>query len=118
MTVERKPRVRLKLQIVYDDGHSFMSGPVLDVSASGLFIETVMPLSPGTKVRLTPLVADDAGADAVLEFEGEVVRKADYDLDNHFDRTPGMGIRFINVGEEQRAAIDALVGRGKKKRGT
>ncbi len=119
MTVERKPRVRLKLQIVYDDGHSFMSGPVLDLSASGVFIETVMPLSPGTKVRLTPLVSDDADADAdaVLEFEGEVVRKADYDLDNHFDRTPGMGIRFINVGDEQRAAIDALVGRGKKKRG-
>jgi uncharacterized protein (TIGR02266 family) len=115
MTVERKPRVRLKLQIVYDDGQSFMSGPVLDLSESGVFIETVMPLSPGTAVRLTPLLADDDAG--VLELEGEVVRKADYDLDNHFDRTPGMGIRFVNVGDAQREAIAALVARGTKKPG-
>jgi uncharacterized protein (TIGR02266 family) len=115
MSVARKPRVTLKLQIVYDDGQSFMSGPVLDMSESGVFIETVMPLSPGTMVRLTPLVPEDDAA--VLELEGEVVRKADYDLDNHFDRTPGMGIRFINVGAAQRAAIAALVARGTKKSG-
>lgn len=115
MSVTRKPRVTIKLQIVYDDGQSFMSGPVLDLSETGVFIETVMPLSPGTRVRLTPLVTEDDTA--VLEIEGEVVRKADYDLDNHFDRTPGMGIRFINVADDQRAAIAAFMARGTKKSG-
>ena len=71
MSVERKPRVPLKLQVIYDDGQSFMSGPVIDISETGLFIETVMPLPPGTLVRLTPLVSD---AEAGLDFEGEVVR--------------------------------------------
>ena len=112
MSVARKPRVTLKLQIVYDDGQSFMSGPVLDLSESGVFIETVMPLPPGTLVRLTPLTSD---TETTLDFEGEVVRKADYDLDNHFDRIPGMGIRFVNVGEEERKTISKLVGRGKGK---
>ena len=67
MSVDRKPRFSLKLQIVYDDGASFMSGPVLDMSETGVFIETVMPLEPGTAVRLMPLVKDDDSS--VLELE-------------------------------------------------
>ena len=39
MAVNRKPRFQLKLQIVYDDGSSFMSGPVVDMSETGVFIE-------------------------------------------------------------------------------
>jgi hypothetical protein len=113
MSVDRKPRFSLKLQIVYDDGASFMSGPVLDMSESGVFIETVMPLEPGTPVRLMPLFKDDDSS--VLELGGEVVRKADYDLDNHFDRTPGMGIRFVDVNDEQREAIARILERGRTK---
>ena len=56
MSVERKPRFSLKLQIVYDDGNSFMSGRVIDMSETGVFIETVMPLEPQTQVRLMPLL--------------------------------------------------------------
>jgi hypothetical protein len=113
MAVERKPRFAVKLQIVYDDGQSFMSGPVLDISETGVFIETVMPLNPGTTVRLTPLLDHDDVS--VLELEGEVVRKADYDLDNHFDRTPGMGVTFKNVTDEQRESLRALLSRGTSK---
>ena len=115
MSVARKPRFTLKLQIVYDDGQSFMSGPVLDLSETGVFIETVMPLPPGTIVRLMPLVPEDDVA--ILELDGEVVRKADYDLDNHFDRTPGMGVRFLHVGDLEAKAIAALMARGRKKAG-
>lgn len=111
MAVDRKPRFLLKLQIVYDDGQSFMSGPVADMSETGVFIETVMPLEPNTRVRLMPLLPDE---DGMFEIEGEVVRKADYDLDNHFDRTPGMGIRFVDVTPDQRAAVDKLLARGRK----
>ena len=52
---DRSPRFSLKLQIVYDDGNAFMSGPVVDMSETGVFIETVMPLEPGTEVRHRPL---------------------------------------------------------------
>ena len=112
-SVERKPRFQLKLQIIYDDGQSFMSGPVADMSETGVFIETVMPLEPGTRVRLMPLIPDELG---MFEFEGVVVRKADYDLDNYFDRTPGMGVSFADVSPDQRIAIDNLLIRGRSLR--
>lgn len=106
MTTDRKPRYPLRLQIVYDDGKSFMSGPVADMSETGVFIETVMPLDPGTAVTMQPLLPDD---EAIPELPGLVVRKADYDLDNHFDRTPGMGIRFGDLDDVQRAAVARLL---------
>ena len=109
---DRKPRYELKLQIVYDDGNSFMSGPVVDISETGVFIETVMPLEPGTAVRLTPLVPEEVG---LFELSGVVVRKFEYDLDNHFDRIPGMGVRFDPVPPESQAQLRALIERGKTK---
>jgi uncharacterized protein (TIGR02266 family) len=109
---ERSPRYVLKLQIVYDDGNAFMSGGVVDISESGVFIETVMPLEPGTEVRLTPLLPEEAG---LFEISGVVVRKNEYDLDNHFDRTPGMGIRFKDVTPDAQAQLNRLFGRGKVK---
>jgi uncharacterized protein (TIGR02266 family) len=110
MTVERKPRFQLKLQFVFDDGTSFMSGPVVDISETGVFIETVMPLPPDTRVRLMPLLNDEA---LMVEFEGIVARKADYDLDNHFDRIPGMGVRFVDLNDEQKEAIADMLALGR-----
>ena len=100
------------VQIVYDDGNAFMSGPVVDISESGVFIETVMPLEPGTNVRLTPLLPEEVG---LFEVGGVVVRKNDYDLDNHFDRTPGMGVRFTEISPDALEAIRKLFERGKKR---
>ena len=102
---ERKTRYTLSLQVAYDDGENYMSGPVIDISETGLFIETVMPLEPGRKVRITPLVDEQAG---IFEFEGEVVRANDYNLDDHFDRVPGMGVRFIEPDGEQIAQLKQL----------
>jgi uncharacterized protein (TIGR02266 family) len=93
-TLNRKKRYNVSFEIVFDDGEGFMSGPVIDISETGCFIETVMPLDAGKRVRLTPLLPGESG---IFEIEGEVVRKQDYDLDNHFDRTPGMGIRFVDL---------------------
>ena len=107
---ERSPRYSLKLQIVYDDGNAFMSGAVVDISETGVFIETVMPLEPGTEVRLTPLLPEEAG---LFELVGVVVRKNEYDLDNHFDRTPGMGVRFNGVSVESMGQLKKLFERGK-----
>lgn len=102
---DRSPRFQVKLQIVYDDGNAFMSGPVVDISETGVFIETVMPLEPGTPVRLTPLLPEESG---LFEIHGQVVRKNDYDLDNFFDRTPGMGIRFTQITDDARASLKRL----------
>lgn len=106
MTHERKDRYRVSFEVVYDDGEGFMTGPVVDISESGCFIETVMPLEPGKQVRITPLVPGEVG---IFEFEGEVVRKNDYDLDNHFDRIPGMGVRFTDADKDQVAKLKAYL---------
>jgi PilZ domain len=111
MTQNRSPRYVLKLQIVYDDGNSFMSGPVSNMSDTGVFIETVMPLNAGTKVRLLPLVPEE---DGMFEIDGVVTRRVDYDLDNHRERTPGMGIAFKDLSPEQKADLDRLLAKGSK----
>lgn len=101
----RSPRYPLQFQVVYDDGESFMSGPVHDVSESGMFIETVMPLDPGKKVRIMPLLPEQAG---LFELEGVVIRKSDYDVEGALDRVPGMGVRFENVSQDTLAALRKL----------
>ena len=101
MTVERKTRYSLPVRIAYDDGESFMTADVVNISETGVFLETVMPLKPGTRVTLSPLVEDELG---VGELTGEVVRKEDHDPDD-ITNVPGMGIRFVDVDEEAIARL-------------
>ena len=113
MTTERKPRFSsLKFNVVYDDGEGFMSATVHDLSETGLFVETVMPLSPGKRVRLTPLLPGAAG---LFELDGEVVRTEEYDPDRLMERPAGMGVRFLDVTPEQVEQLRALVEEAKKK---
>lgn len=91
MNQARHPRYPLRFRIAYDDGNSFMTADVSDISESGAFLETVMPLKLGAKVTLTPLVDDELG---IHEFSGEVVRVIEEDADQ-IDRVAGMGIQFL-----------------------
>jgi len=50
----------------------------------------------------------------LFEIHGEVVRKNDYDLDNFFDRTPGMGIRFTKISDDARAQLKKMFDKGNK----
>ncbi len=103
MSSNRSPRYPLQFQVVFDDGHSFMSGPVRDVSETGIFIETVMPLDPGTRVRIVPV---QPAQSSIFELQGIVIRKADYDAETALDdKVPGMGVRFEDVDA---ATMDAL----------
>ncbi|MDF1562298.1 MAG: PilZ domain-containing protein [Deltaproteobacteria bacterium] len=103
MSEDRKTRrYALRFEVVYDDGEGYMSGPVHDISETGCYIETVMPLAPGKKVLLTPLLEDEAGN---FELAGEVVRANEYDLDRIDGETPGMGVRFIDPNPDFVAAL-------------
>ena len=110
-TTPRSPRFSVRFQVVFDDGESFMSGPVVDLSESGLFIETVMPPEPGVPLRITPLLPEHAG---LFELEGVVVRKNEYELDvARVRNTPGMGVRFTNISSEARRQLKVLFEGGK-----
>lgn len=108
MTIERKVRHQVSFEIVYDDGDGFMSGRVLDISQSGLFLETAMPLEAGTKVRMTPLVPEEVG---LFEIEGEVMRTDEYTEERLMTHAPGMGIRFINMSDAEHAELEKLMER-------
>ena len=98
MTNERAPRFPLSFQVAYDDGEGFMTGQVVDVSESGAFIETTMPLKAGTKVRITPLLPGESG---LFEIEAEVMRTREYDADKLMELPAGMGVRFLDVSADE-----------------
>lgn len=102
---ERATRYPLRFPVAYDDGEGFMTGHVVDVSESGLFIETVMPLKEGTRVRITPLLPEKAG---LFELEAEVVRATEYDPDVLMELPPGMGVRFLSISDEERKNLTQL----------
>lgn len=96
-----------RLHIIYDTGDSFWTAPALDVSETGLFIETHHELPLGTRVSIMV----DVPEEEKLPFEifGEVVRVNEYDPDNHFDRTPGMALRWVNMSIEQIRRVRAFL---------
>jgi hypothetical protein len=91
------------LTVVYDTGESFWSGSVIDMSESGIFIETSHSLPVGTRVTLMPEVSE--AEQLPFEIEAEVVRTNEYDPDEHFDRTPGIAFRLLGLSLEHFAQV-------------
>lgn len=107
MTIERSPRYSsLQFHVVYDDGEGFMTANVYNISHTGVFLETAMPLRPGERVRMTPLLPEPAG---LFELDGEVVRAEEYNPERGAERPAGMGVRFVDVSDEQVAQLEALL---------
>lgn len=111
---ERAIRYALRFPVAYDDGEGFMTGHVVDVSETGLFIETVMPLAAGTKVRITPLLPEKAG---LFELEAEVMRTTEYDPDVMMELPPGMGVRFTSITDEEKKNLALLLDAQKEAKG-
>lgn len=107
MTVERSPRYSsIQFHVVYDDGEGYMTANVVNISRTGVFLETAMPLAPGSRVRMSPLLPDSAG---LFELDGEVVRAEEYDPERGAERPAGMGVRFVDVSEEQVTQLHSLL---------
>ncbi len=101
---ERAARYRVGgLRVIYDTGEGFWSGEVVDLSESGLFVETVHELAVGTPVTIMPDLPEEA--QLPFEIHAEVARVTTYDLDEHFDRTPGIAFRLVGLDAEQHAQL-------------
>ena len=98
----RAERHRVRFKLVYDDGDTFNAGTVRDVSETGLFLETALPLPKGTKVMLTPLESDE-----IFEAHGKVVRVEEYDGGN----PGGMGIEFTDLSEDEVKNVVTMIRR-------
>jgi c-di-GMP-binding flagellar brake protein YcgR len=96
----RAERHKVRFKLVYDDGETFNAGTVRDVSETGLFLETALPLAKGTKVTLMPVDSDE-----MFEASGKVVRIEDYEGGNR----GGMGIEFVDIAEGDRRAVVEVI---------
>jgi hypothetical protein len=97
----------MRLKMIFDDGEEYISCFVDDASASGMMLETPIPLPIGREVRLEPA---DPLEDAWFELRGIVTRCYPVDADESIARwgTPNLyavGVRLIDVSPEQELAI-------------
>jgi hypothetical protein len=88
------------LRVIYDTGDGYWSAPVIDVSESGLFVETTHQLPAGTEVVIIPDLDDSTEEQLPFEIHGVVVRNNEYDLDEYWDRTPGIAFSLANMSLE------------------
>ena len=103
-----EPRYYVDLEVDYGAEENYLFAYIKDISALGIFIQTLDPESPGTRLNLrfvTPSVADPFVVD------GEVVWINAFRPGDITNINPGMGIRFLNLDEAVREQLMDLVRR-------
>lgn len=107
-SISKRKYLRLKTQIqvdyTLDDDIELLYST--NISAGGLFLETLNPFPTGTKLLLRFNLPE---SDKIIEVVGEVV----YSVEEIFDvddwDLPGMGIRFVAVNPEDQVLIENFV---------
>ena len=100
------PRVFVDLEVDYGNEDTFLFAYITDISATGIFVRTNTPESPGTKlnVRFSPNTGE-----MPLELEGEVAWINPYRPGHSDSINPGMGIRFLDLTDQQRWRLTEFV---------
>lgn len=105
----RSPRHNVGFRMVFDDGESYNAASVVNVSETGLFLESAKAVPLGAVVRLEPT---DIVEDALFELEATVVRCSPLDLPGESETHHGLmgiGAEFINLSDEASAAIRRMI---------
>lgn len=109
---QKDQRSSLRIPLIVEklpcgDGRRTFFGYARDISCGGLFIATVNPRGPGDQFDLQITLPPPSGA--VLHCRCEVVWK------RHFERggkhEPGMGLRFLDLSADARAALESWISR-------
>jgi hypothetical protein len=107
--IERAPRFRVKgFTVVYDTGDGLWSGPVTDISNSGLFVETAHKLPIGTPVTLFPQFEDEK--QLPFEIRALVARVKDVNLDSSLVEEEGIAFKLEGLSEQQVIDLQAFLG--------
>ncbi len=85
---------------------TFLYAAITNISALGIFVRTLEPLPPGTRLRLTFTACGDARDRESFLLDGRVqwINPARPGCPN-----PGMGIRFLGLLPEDRERLVALI---------
>jgi len=98
-------RVLVDLEVDYRSEDTFLFAYISDISAMGIFVRTVSPEPPGTRLNLRfspPMIGP-------IEVEGEVIWVNPYRPGDRENLHPGMGVKFVDMTSEQRDQIRILV---------
>jgi type IV pilus assembly protein PilZ len=98
-------RVLVDLEVDYRSDDTFLFAYITDISAMGIFVRTVTPEPPGTRLNLR-FCAPGAG---VLEVEGVVIWINPYRPGDRENLNPGMGVQFVDLDRAQRERLKKLV---------
>jgi len=104
------PRVLVDLEVDYALEDNYLFAYITDISETGIFVRTTTPEQPGTRLNLR-FSPDSAGAGAPLELEGEVIWVNPYRPGAPDNLHPGMGIRFVELDDDEKNHLLALVRR-------
>ncbi|MEW5734169.1 MAG: cyclic nucleotide-binding domain-containing protein [Thermodesulfobacteriota bacterium] len=101
----RDPRFEKCLALTFRDKNALRKAHSANVSGTGIFIKTPIPLEPGTVFPLSINVPDDENT---ISLEAEVmwVRK---ETDNEEVRPVGMGVRFVRITDEQKRRLEICI---------
>lgn len=96
----------MDFEVDYGNEETYLFAYIRDISATGIFVRTNSPESPGThlNVRFTPHGHSDP-----LELEGEVIWINPYRPGHSDNLHPGMGIRFIGLTDDDRDRLVELI---------
>ena len=100
------PRVLVDLEVDYASEDNYLFAYITDISETGIFVRTVSPESPGTRLNLR--FRDASGQ---LEVEGEVIWVNPFRPGAADNLHPGMGIRFVALDDDLRDRLLELVRR-------
>jgi type IV pilus assembly protein PilZ len=104
----RAPRVLVDLEVDYASEENYLFAYITDISATGIFVRTTTPESPGTHLNLR--FCPD-GEPAPIEVEGEVIWINPYRPGAPDNLHPGMGIRFVGIDDDLRDRLLELIRR-------
>jgi type IV pilus assembly protein PilZ len=98
-------RILVDLEVDYRSDDTFLFAYITDISQMGIFVRTITPEPPGTRLNLR-FCPPGLG---VLECEGVVIWINPYRPGDRENLNPGMGIRFVDLDREQRDRLRQLV---------
>lgn len=96
-------RVPTRLLVEVADGADEALGAVVNISSSGLLVETDTVFEKGQHVVIS---IEAAGEADLLKVKAEVVRQADPERDG----VEGIGVRFLEFRGDGRQRLDAILG--------
>lgn len=95
----------MDLEVDYRSDDTFLFAYITDISQMGIFVRTVTPEAPGTRLNLR-FCPPGLGT---LECEGSVIWINPYRPGDKENLNPGMGIQFVDLTREQRDFLRQLV---------